>query len=199
MFWKKGGRAMYILESDTSRKYRATSWVDPRVECRPSPISGQGLFAGQPIAQREVIVIWGGRLFLAAEVKAGLVRERSVALIGEGLYLGSAPGSEESLDELMNHSCDPNVWLQDEVTLIALRDIALGEELTLDYALFETDLGWRMECNCGSANCRRVLTGSDWKLEYLQVRYQHHFSPYINRRIAASATRARRINGVLKP
>ena len=38
-----------------------------------------------------------------------------------------------------NHSCDPNVWMQDEVTLAARRDIAIGEELTIDYAMIEGD------------------------------------------------------------
>ena len=37
-----------------------------------------------------------------------------------------------SLDEYLNHSCDANAWLEDEVTLTARRDIAAGEEITLD-------------------------------------------------------------------
>ena len=38
-----------------------------------------------------------------------------------------------------NHSCDPNIWMKDAVTLIARRDIQIDEELTADYALWEGD------------------------------------------------------------
>ena len=69
-------------------------------------------------------------------------------------------------------------------TVGARRDIAAGEELTLDYALFSSAPEWRMECHCGSALCRRVVTGNDWRLPELQERYAGHFSPFINVRIA---------------
>lgn len=38
----------------------------------------------------------------------------------------------------LNHACDSNLWMADEVTLIARRHIVSGEELTVDYALFTT-------------------------------------------------------------
>jgi hypothetical protein len=47
-----------------------------------------------------VIIIWGGRIYFAADIKAGLARERSIATIGEGIYLGSPLNTQESLDEL---------------------------------------------------------------------------------------------------
>lgn len=34
-----------------------------------------------------------------------------------------------------NHSCDSNLWMRDAFTVCARRDIAEGEELTLDEAL----------------------------------------------------------------
>jgi SET domain-containing protein len=40
-----------------------------------------------------------------------------------------------------NHSCDPNLWHADVVTITARRDIAAGEELTIDYA---THPGWQI-------------------------------------------------------
>ena len=43
-----------------------------------------------------------------------------------------------------NHSCDPNTWMQDEVTITARRNIRTNEELTIDYALFVLDDDWRM-------------------------------------------------------
>lgn len=62
---------------------------------------------------------------------------------------------------------------------------AAGEELTIDYALFEGDeedaKPW--DCRCGSPRCRRRITARDWRLTELQERYRDHFSPFINRRI----------------
>lgn len=92
---------------------------------------------------------------------------------------------EEDPADFMNHSCDPNVWMQDEVTLVARRDISPGEELTIDYALFEADENWarRWECRCGTELCRSVYTGRDWQRQDLRESYQGHFSPFINERI----------------
>ncbi|CAN5822888.1 hypothetical protein BH11BAC3_BH11BAC3_03860 [soil metagenome] len=57
-----------------------------------------------------------------------------------------------------NHSCNPNTtYIGLNVT--ALRNIAKGEELTLDYASF---LDKNMEpflCQCGQLNCRGLITG----------------------------------------
>ena len=60
-----------------------------------------------------------------------------------------------------------------------------GEELTVDYALFEAVedfvAGW--ECVCGSNVCRKRVTGKDWRLLALQDRYAGHFLPLIGKRI----------------
>lgn len=62
----------------------------------------------------------------------------------------------------VNHSCEPNVGMGGNVLLVSMRDIAAGEELTIDYALFLGDPGFAMECRCGAAACRRVVKGTDW-------------------------------------
>ena len=83
----------------------------------------------------------------------------------------------------MNHSCDPNVWMLDQVTLVTRREIEPGGELTADYALWEADEGWvgRWECRCGASRCRGRVTGQDWRSRELQERYRGHFSPFIER------------------
>jgi uncharacterized protein len=71
----------------------------------------------------------------------------------------------------MNHSCDANLWMGDEVTVVARRDIATGEELTQDYALYTTSPTWIMKpCRCGMFNCRQVITGNDWQRPDVQER-----------------------------
>jgi hypothetical protein len=43
-------------------------WVDPRVEIRPSTISGRGLFATGPIEAGETVLRLGGRLVTTREL-----------------------------------------------------------------------------------------------------------------------------------
>jgi len=173
-------------------QYRTTDWIDPRIEIGPSRIQGKGMFATAPIKQGETVNIWGGTLLLArADIegtKASEWRAKGYvwATIGEGLYLAGRLSEEDrDLTNFINHSCDPNVWMQDEVTLISRRDIAVGEELTIDYAMFEGDEDWvpPWECHCGSRLCRGRFTGKDWRRKELQERYRDHFSPFISDRI----------------
>jgi uncharacterized protein len=177
------------------KRYPAEEWVDPRIEIRSSTIAGRGMFALAPIRAGEPVIIWGGTVFTQADVGAGRVAPGSAVYIGEGTFLGSPTGAydreRDDRGDFINHSCDSNVWLADENTLVARRDIEAGEELTLDYALFEGDetdvKPWR--CRCGSPACRGRVTGKDWRLQEVQQRYAGHFSPFINIRIARLRSR----------
>lgn len=78
----------------------------------------------------------------------------------------------------INHSCDPNTWLTG-LDVVARREIAPGEELTIDYATFCGPGMEQFECNCGSPDCRRVITGSDYLRTEVRERYHGHVSDYI--------------------
>jgi len=162
------------------------SWLDLRLEIRPtSPISGRGTFAKAFIAKGEIITIWSHRILSKEQAllaPPGLLQERP-----NGEWIWMAPDDKDAPDYLINHSCNPNVWMEDEVTLSAMVDIQLGEELTLDYAVITPDEDWvgKFTCNCGSSNCRKQITGKDWRIAELQERYAGHFHPAIARRIAA--------------
>jgi SET domain-containing protein len=177
------------------KEYLPETWNDPRIEIRRSSIGGVGLFASQPIRAGEAVVIVGGAVMTEAEFAAFQAAQSfyNFIQIDKHLYLVEDPevtrspsGSKGS----MNHSCDSNTWMTDEVTLVARRDIEAGEELTVDYALFTTQSNWMLDtrCRCGSPGCRRVITGDDWRREDVQERYRHHFSPFINRRIESRKT-----------
>ena len=72
--------------------------------------------------------------------------------------------------------------LPGNVVLVAMRDVEPGEELTTDYALFDSSAD-EMECRCGAEQCRGVVKGQDWQLPELQDRYRGHFSTYLADRI----------------
>jgi hypothetical protein len=169
-------------------KYRYRSWTNPRTQVRPSPIQGWGVFAREPILAGEVAEIIGGTVMTQAQFEAFLATEThyNAVQIAEDMYLIERPKVTEVRCGSLNHSCDSNLWMADEATVVARRDKATDEELTLDYALHTANPGWELDgpCNCGSPLCRGTVRGSDWKLPELQDRYRGHFSPFINVRIA---------------
>jgi uncharacterized protein len=58
------------------------------------------------------------------------------------------------------HSCAPNVFLDMEnMTVVALQDIAPGSYITMDYAQTEDFLFKQFPCGCGSVNCRGWIHG----------------------------------------
>lgn len=59
----------------------------------------------------------------------------------------------------VNHSCQPNTISTGYGFEIALRDILPGEQITDDYGLF--NITWKLHCNCGTPNCRGIVTADD--------------------------------------
>ena len=57
-----------------------------------------------------------------------------------------------------NHSCSANTGYEG-LNVVAQKDIAKGEELTLDYAFFLDDNIQPFACQCGSPNCRKIVFG----------------------------------------
>jgi uncharacterized protein len=125
------------------------------------------LYAAATIRAGETVFVWGGgRLISDAELRAIAAsgRRYSSAATGEDQHiLWSAEDLDAGGPGGGNHSCDSNLWMLDARTVGARRDIAAGEELTLDYALISVAPEWRMECHCGSPLCRGIVTGSDWR------------------------------------
>jgi SET domain-containing protein len=156
---------------------------------KPSPIHGTGTFTTSNISAGEVVWIFGGTLFAREDIDVGRSNKQTLMQIDDGLWLGNWVDEPLSDDYFINHSCDSNLWMKDEVTLVARRDISAGEEATMDYSMHFADPGWTMRnvCSCGSPLCRGTITGRDWMLKDLQERYRDHFSPLINGRIAKLA------------
>ncbi|MEP7059667.1 MAG: SET domain-containing protein-lysine N-methyltransferase [Actinomycetota bacterium] len=155
------------------------SWLHPSVVQAPSMIHGTGLFAAAQIPSGEIVESLGGTVVTDAEVLAlidGGVRYDGIALAPDR-NLRIAPADWPGI--YGNHSCDPNVWMRNDLTLVAKREIGMGEEVTVDYALFTVSPKWRMSCTCGSAFCRGEITGLDWKRGDLRERYRGHFATFI--------------------
>lgn len=164
----------------------ALAWFSPKVEKYHSRIEGTGLVARQPIAVGELVVVKGGHVF-SREKRDELAKTLGPAEIQIDDHLFIGPVCAEERDGAMmylNHSCDPNLGFVGQIAFHAMRDIAAGEELSFDYATGDDD-DWAMDCTCGSACCRKRITGHDWKIPELQHKYADWFSPYLARKIAA--------------
>jgi hypothetical protein len=57
----------------------------------------------------------------------------------------------------LNHSCSPSAGIRGRNSIVAIRDLKAGEEVTMDYALSDTLPLWHMKCSCGSKNCRKYV------------------------------------------
>lgn len=157
-------------------------YTSPRLEAREIPEKGfWGVFATAPIQAGELLTLYGGEL-INGEILATLPPTEQVHIlqIEDDLYI--APTSTETA-HYVNHSCEPNAWLDGPIALYALRDIAPGEEITFDYATCDGSPYDEFDCLCGSPVCRKRITGKDWQIPDLWERYSGHFSPYLQHRI----------------
>jgi len=162
-----------------------THWTAPQLSARPvDEKGGYGVFATAPIAAGEVVTAWGGEIVTGEQLAQhpAFIRTHSLQ-IEENLFIKPLDGVPSEPADFINHSCDPNLGLRGQITLVALRPIAPGEELCFDYAMSDGSAYDEFDCACGTAHCRGRVTGNDWQLPTLQERYAGHFSPYLQRRI----------------
>jgi len=160
------------------------NWLTPKAQARPAGTKGWGAFVVEPIAAGETVAAFGGWA-VPRNVLDTLPHERQgrSIQIDEDLYLVSDITPEPG--DFLNHSCEPNTGLLGANLLVAMRDIAPGEELGFDYATCDASDYDEFECACGTVSCRGVVTGRDWQLPELHAKYAGFFSPYLTRRIAA--------------
>ncbi|HMF56181.1 MAG TPA: SET domain-containing protein-lysine N-methyltransferase [Pyrinomonadaceae bacterium] len=156
------------------------SYISPKAEVKKSPIQGRGLFAIKPIEKGEVVCVKGGYIFdrrTLLEVQKTL--GAAEIQIGEDLFIGPLRENErEGSMMFSNHSCEPNIGVRGQIVFVAMRDIEAGEELTHDWATTDDD-DYEMECRCGSTNCRKLITGQDWRRKDLQEKYEGYISFYL--------------------
>jgi D-alanine-D-alanine ligase len=77
----------------------------------------------------------------------------------------------------INHSCDPNAWLQG-LDLVARRSISPGEEIRVDYATYGNNLLAPFDCVCGAEECRGKIREDDHLQPFMQ-KYGDHVSDFV--------------------
>lgn len=161
------------------------SWISPKIRTDKSSI-GRGIFAVAAITRNEIVIdsSASGKRLTSAQIAAlpdADERWDYAFQIDNDLYFVPQDKPEES--DFLNHSCAPNCGIQGNLKIVALRDIAPGEEVTYDYAMSESMPLWRLDCRCGQGECRGVITGNDWRNKELQKKYRGYFSSYLEKKI----------------
>lgn len=128
------------------------------VRVAPSAIDGQGAFAEEAVPARRKIGEIRGEAISVAEARIRATRTERIMLVevSERRAIDFSKSSDPM--RFTNHSCRPNARLVirgGRVEFYAARDIAPGEEVTVDYG--ETHHEGRLACRCGAPGCRGAL------------------------------------------
>lgn len=123
--------------------------------------NGQGIVALKAFAPGSTVCHIKGRIVSGEEVwrywEIDIRRGENCFRYDADHYLDP----EGEIGAYANHSCNPNAGIIKSgrrLLLQAIRSIAAGDEVTHDYStLLGADDVWKMKCNCGEANCRRVV------------------------------------------
>ncbi|MHB1794243.1 MAG: SET domain-containing protein [Acidobacteriaceae bacterium] len=133
---------------------------------RSSAIHAAGCYTTTPIAKGTRVVEYTGPLIDKEEADRRYETKPITYLFGIGD--GSKVIDGHGIAMFINHSCDANCETEEidgRVWIIAIRDIAAGEELCYDYCLYDGD-DEDAPCNCGAKKCR----GSMYSAEELRRR-----------------------------
>ena len=136
---------------------------------RDSPIQGRGAFALRPIRRGTRIIEYTGEVISPEEADRryddGSMGRHHTFLFSVSRRKVIDAGVDGNDARFINHSCAPNCEAVDERSRIyieAIRNIALGEELTYDYAYERDgteDEKWEelYACKCGAPTCRGTI------------------------------------------
>ncbi len=161
------------------------NWLTPKAQMRQTLGKGSGSFAISKINIGEVVSSFGGFVVDEAELKHHSEDRVARSLqLDENTYLLSGLIPEPG--DMLNHSCEPNCGAYGTSSVISLSDIAIGEELTFDYAMTDSSEYDQFDCACSKSNCRGKITGKDWQKSELQEKYNKNFSAFISKLIKLS-------------
>ena len=135
--------------------------------------SGKGVFANRKFRKGEVILIPRGELLTKEKINKKKnfkwFMDHSLQ-IEEDLFMGPA----YDFEDFVNHGCNPNsghIINGKKIRFVAIKNIKKGEEITFDYSTTMFNTKEKMECECGSKNCRLVIEDFDKLPLRLQRKY----------------------------
>jgi SET domain-containing protein len=123
--------------------------------------NGRGIVAAKNFRRGALITEIKGKIVTADEVWRYWETDPR---LGENCFRYDADrylDPDGEIGQYANHSCSPNAGIIKRgrrLFLKAIAPIAAGDEVTHDYStLLAADDVWKMRCNCGASNCRRMV------------------------------------------
>ncbi|OGZ44691.1 MAG: hypothetical protein A3C84_02090 [Candidatus Ryanbacteria bacterium RIFCSPHIGHO2_02_FULL_48_12] len=143
-----------------------------KAQVRDTKKYGAGVFAGMPIKKGEVIAEIDGRIYTLEEDFDDYAYNHAIQFAPEKWR------ASDGIADQLNHSCEPNCGIKARFKIVAMRDVAVGEELTWDYGMTE-DFQWRMRCRCGTPSCRRIIGDFKTIPKDTRIRYKGYISAWL--------------------
>ncbi len=176
------------MNKKTPRMY---SWMSPKVEIKETAKYGKGVFAKELLEKDEIIFVMGGYILSIDDENnlADGVDDKPIE-ISEDFSIGPVSVEDMPLmpQHYLNHSCEPNAGFKGQLFIVPMRQINPGEEITFDYSMIihsnpKSTCYFKMNCECGSLTCRKVIDEEGWKLPELQKKYDGYFQWYLQEKI----------------
>ena len=118
-------------------------YINKNTIARKHNVHGFCRNATSEIKKDEIVFVVGGLARHLSEHKwyKGLLIDKDLVI--------DLPEGEE-YQAYINHSCEPNVYIDGQIVFRALRDIKVNEYLTVDYGTFMLTINDPIpKCNCG--------------------------------------------------
>ena len=163
------------MERVSGHAYDVDMDGDERIEIRPAPSGGLGIFARSDIRSGDYIhtVHYDREITPESPLNAELGEKYEHCAYPDGkIMLVASPG------RYMNHSCNPNACYRYDGQIArayARRDIQSGAEIRVDY-LINNPGGDSWSCNCGSRRCRGKTGTSFFSLP---LEFQKEYFPLL--------------------
>lgn len=81
----------------------------------------------------------------------------------------------------VRHSCQPNAGFSGKNIVVAMKDIAANQEITIDDSVTEADHFWHEKCHCGAKNCRGIIRAIQFLPAAIYKKYLPFISEYLKK------------------
>ena len=161
------------------------NWLNPKAQIQKVSDKGTGSFAQEIICQGEIVASFGGFVVQTKDLN-DFSQDRVSRSIQASQTSYILSGTKPEPGDMVNHSCNPNCGAIGISTILAMKQIEVGQEITFDYAMTDASPYDEFICFCGEANCRKKITGNDWQLFEIQEKYKGFFNSNIEKLILNS-------------
>ena len=135
---------------------------------------GRSVFAVRPIRKGELIASFDG------EIYDDDFDEWTDDLLNHAIQFGKAIWRDsKGMARYINHSCEPNCGIKKLFSIVAMRPIEAGEQITWDYEMTEKNPWWKMKCRCGSPVCRKVIGNYTRMPKAVRLKYKGFISEWL--------------------